>query len=1082
MEDEIVANNNNNDDDINVLRETVRAEVRAINVDDNNVANIHQLIDRSILELNEDLRLDLKCQVLYGNNYLEFVEDFNLPSCDYYSEESIKDFMNSTNTKYLSTFSINIQSILSKYNDISLFIDNLNSGKSKVNILAMQEIWHSVDLTFNGYQYFKKNRAIGSGGGVGFLISKGIAVTVMSDEEFFRDRIYECITLNITISNQKFILLNIYRPPNTPGITRNAAINDFLEILEAHLDFLSNHNIPIIIFSDFNINLFKLNQPNSEASSLFNSLISNAFIPTISKATRVTNNTFSLIDNIACKDIIGKVDLCGIIPTNISDHYMLVNLIQLKNPPKNSHKSSSHSKRTFNAENLEKFRTELAITDWREVMNEKTDVDRAYTIFIEKFLNIMNKNIPLKPVNNRERNTPINQHMDKELRKCRLKKRQLFLASKNSLEDAERYRSYRNNFNRANRKAKKLHYRERILDAGGNSKKLWDVLKDTMGTSKKDTRIEYIETEGTKIYKDIEIANKFNEYLANIGRNLTPLLPKINSSTFHNYLPPPAENSFFIRPITERFLLELIGNMKHKKSSDDNDVSIYLVNFVRITIIRPLLHIINLSFETGKMPDKQKVTRTILIHKSGPFFLLDNYRGVSLINSFSKIQEKCVYIQLMDFLQQQRFFNKLQYGFRPGRSTYHAILHLVNKITACLASGRIAMVVLLDVRKCFDMLDRSILLKKLENLGVRGHALKWFESYFKDRRQKVFYKGINSNNTVTIDWGVLQGSILGVLLFLIYINDINACSETLLSYLFADDNCAFLESDNLTNLINLANTELPKLLAWYSNNKLLLHPKKTKILIFGLPRNDRFLTNIDLGLLNEFPVYFDMNDEGQNSPEKITKLTLTPNEKEKFCRHLGILIDNKLTYKYHLDNLRIRISKIIFSMKMMKNLLHKRHLILIYNAYLKSLLDYCSPLFVGIPESYIKPIMNLQKKAVRIICRKENRAHTKDLFIDLQILPFKKLILYNTARFMYLYKNKKVPATFDDTWKLNRDIRNRELRNDNDYHVQFTNRSYLKALPLYRFPVIWNNLPAEIKSVENKNEFNRKVFLHLLLR
>ena len=118
MEDEIVANNNNNDDDINVLRETVRAEVRAINVDDNNVANLHQLINRSILELNEDLRLDLKCQVLYGNNYLEFVEDFNLHSCDYYSEESIKDFMNSTNTKYLSTFSINIQSILSKYNDI----------------------------------------------------------------------------------------------------------------------------------------------------------------------------------------------------------------------------------------------------------------------------------------------------------------------------------------------------------------------------------------------------------------------------------------------------------------------------------------------------------------------------------------------------------------------------------------------------------------------------------------------------------------------------------------------------------------------------------------------------------------------------------------------------------------------------------------------------------------------------------------------------------------------------------------------------------------------------------------------------
>ena len=136
---------------------------------------------------------------------------------------------------------------------------------------------------------------------------------------------------------------------------------------------------------------------------------------------------------------------------------------------------------------------------------------------------------------------------------------------------------------------------------------------------------------------------------------------------------------------------------------------------------------------------------------------------------------------------------------------------------------------------------------------------------------------------------MLQGSILGVLLFLIYVNDIDSCSDTLLSYLFADDNCAFLESDTLTNLINLANIELPKLLAWYSNNKLLLHPKKTKVLIFGLSRNERFIDNVNLGLLRDFPVYFDMNDEGQNDPGKITKLTLTPNENEKFCRHLGVL-------------------------------------------------------------------------------------------------------------------------------------------------------------------------------------------------
>ena len=1071
---------NLDNDDIAMLREQVRIANMDININVNESNNIHQLIDRDITNLNNDLRLNLKCQVLYGTNYAELVDDFNLPPCNYYSEETIKDFLNSTNIHYLSAYSINVQSILSKFNEITLFLDSMNDGKSKVDILSLQEIWHSFDLTFNGYQYFKNNRSTGQGGGVGFLIRKGISVVQINDSMYFKDRLYECLTLKITVNNQNFILLNVYHPPNTPGMTRSAATSEFILRFEAHIESLDSHNSPVLIFSDFNINFFKLNQPNSEALDLFNILIANAYIPTINKATRITDNSYSLIDNITCKDIIGSIDLCGIIPSNISDHYMLVNLIKLNANPKNKVKPPPIYKRSFCNENLEKFRTALAVTDWRHVMAEKEDVDRAYSIFIDKFLTILDQNIPKRLIKFNDRTTPINQHMTKDLMLSRLKKRQLYLARRNSPQDAENYRIFRNNFNKANRKAKKLHYRERIEDSRGNSKKLWDVLKDTMGTSKKDTRIEYIEVNNKKIFDDVEIANNFNEYLANIGHNLTPLLPKIHSKNFQDYLPPPAEDTFFIRPVTERSLLEILGKMKHKKSSDDNDISLFLVNFVRITIVRPLLHIINLSFKSGKMPDKQKITRTILIHKSGPFYLLDNYRGVSLINSFSKIQEKCLYIQLMDFLNQKQYFNKLQYGFRPKRSTYHAILHLINKITQCLASGRLAMVVLLDVRKCFDMLDRNLLLKKLENLGIRGHSLDWFRSYFSNRRQRVFYKGINSSNLKDIDWGVLQGSILGVLLFLIYINDIDACSDILLSYLFADDNCAYLESDTLTNLINLANTELPKLLDWYNSNKLLLHPGKTKVLIFGLARNDRFLTDTDLGLLNEFPVYFDMNDEGQNLPEKITKLTLTPNDKEKFCRHLGVLIDNKLSFKYHFENLRNRISKIIFSMKMMKNLLHKRHLLLIYNSYLKSILEYCAPIFSGVPETYLRPITILQKKAIRIICNVSNRTHTRDLFIELKLLTYKKLLLYNSARFMYMYKRNAVPATFENTWQLNREVRDRDLRNNEDYYIPFTGKNYLKALPLYKFPTIWNNLPTHIKNIDDKNEFNRKLFSYLL--
>ena len=204
------------DDNINILREEVVNANRVINIADNEVANIHNLIDNSITELNNDIRLNLNCQVLYGTNYSDFTNDLNLPTCKYYSEDDIKNFLNATNAKYLSTFSINVQSILSKYNDVTLFIDNINSGSSKLNILAMQEIWHSFDLTFNGYQYIKNSRRSGSGGGVGFLVSKGIAVTSINDDKFFRDRIYECLTLSITVCNLKIHSVKCLPSANRP--------------------------------------------------------------------------------------------------------------------------------------------------------------------------------------------------------------------------------------------------------------------------------------------------------------------------------------------------------------------------------------------------------------------------------------------------------------------------------------------------------------------------------------------------------------------------------------------------------------------------------------------------------------------------------------------------------------------------------------------------------------------------------------------------------------------------------------------------------------------------------------------------
>ena len=1069
------------DNDLVLLNHEFENDMNEIRIDEIEEREIYIELNNNITRMNNDIRLDLTTSVLYGNLYKDFITDFNTIECKYFTEEDIINFMNSSRDEYLSCFSINVQSILSKFNNLTNFIDAINIDKSNVSILCMQEIWHSFDLNFLGYNYFKKNRVGTQGGGVGILVKNGISAVVINDDRFFVSNLYECITLEIIINEQKYLITSVYRPPSTPGISRHTAIENFLNKFDEHMEFLEGFNLPIIFCSDTNIDLFKVNNLNSEASNFFQYLTSNGLINNITKATRIAGNSFSLIDIMATKNLVHTIEMGGVCTSPISDHFMLFNIFRLTKKTKVK-PPNTFTRRSFSKNNLERFRTELAVTDWREVINEKESVDNAYSIFITKFLNIFNKNIPKSTIRLNRRTMPIQQHMTKVLLKSRLKKRALFTRKEieRNIENEESFRRFRNNFNRSCRKAKKIHVRKRLIEANGNSKKLWQVLKDTMGVGKKDVKIEFIEHNNDKIYEPILIANAFNEHFSKIGPNLTKFIPKITSKSFQDYLPPPAESTFFMRPLSENAVLEVISNMKHKKSQDDNELSIFLINFVRITIIKPLTHILNLSFATGKMPEQMKITRTICIHKSGSFFLLDNFRGVSLINSFSKIQEKCIYNNLLDFLDSKHYFNKFQYGFRPGRSTFHAILHLTNKITQALASGRVAMAILLDVRKCFDMLDRSVLLKKLENLGVRGHALEWFRSYFENRRQRVFFKGVNSATLEDILWGVLQGSILGVLLFPIYVNDIHSCSDTLLSYLFADDNCGFLEAENLQELIRIANEELPKLLKWYSTNKLLLHGKKTKVLIFGMARNDRFINEQDLGLLQRFPVYIDLNNEGETNQEKINKLNLIPNEAEKSVRHLGVLIDHKLTFKFHFEQLYTRANKIIFSLKIMKNLLNKRHLTLLYSAYLKSILEYCCSIFAGAPRSYLVPLIKLQKKAVRIIMKSSSFEHTAEFFKELRILPLDKMIIFNVARFMFDYRNNNVPSTLYDTWQRNREVQERELRNSEDFYINITNRSYIKNLPLYKFPAIWNALSQELKVIECKKEFSRKLFKELL--
>ncbi len=625
--------------------------------------------------------------------------------------------------------------------------------------------------------------------------------------------------------------------------------------------------------------------------------------------------------------------------------------------------------------------------------------------------------------------------------------------------------------------AKKLNYRERIVKARGNGKKVWEVIKDTMGKKKERDSINKIIVNDTEIVDNTKIANEFNLHFSNLGPNLCPLIPE-SEVNFRDYLPPRNPNTFFFNPLIPADIKKYILSFKPKKSIDDNSINMFLLKQIAEEISKPLCHIFNLSLSSGQFPDLMKISRTIPIFKGGLAYLLDNYRGVSLICNFSKILEKIVYERLLRFLNDNNILHNSQFGFRTGVSTTHAILNMVNMITDSLASGGMALAVLLDVRKCFDLIDRDILLVKLENYGVRGIALSWFKDYFSNRKQRVHVNGFVSEILCTMDLGVLQGSIMGVILFLCFINDIFYCSNDINSNLFCDDNGCLIRARNFDELIAKCTTELPKLISWYNANRLLIHPQKTKGILYTSPRSkiSRDLFNQSLN----FPVALDMNNHYENLPEKITPLDMIPNNKEDSAKLLGLMLDNKLNFKPHFKKMHANVAKAVFSLTQMKNILDKAHLKLLYDSYIKSNIQYGSCFFFMASAHVRAPIFKLQKRAIRTICGVGHLAPTAQLFRDEGILPFDQLIRYNIIKLMFQYKAGKLPEVFNGFWKLNSEVHNRNLRNQNDFHIPNYPAVYLGNHPKFKFASEFNSIPEWLKNINNEKEFLKQLFHYLL--
>ena len=280
-------------------------------------------------------------------------------------------------------------------------------------------------------------------------------------------------------------------------------------------------------------------------------------------------------------------------------------------------------------------------------------------------------------------------------------------------------------------------------------------------------------------------------------------------------------------------VLDIIKNAisLHKSPGCDN-VPAVLIKWSSFVIAPLLVLLFNRFLDLGIYPNCLKTARVTSLHKGGERLIIENYRPISVLTHINKIFEKLIHARLNDFITEHNILENSQYGFRKKHSTSHGITHLHETIIEGLEKKKVCVALFIDLKSAFDTIDHDILIEKLDHYGVRGKALKLLSSYLKDRRQYV--KGDDVESIIlNVLCGVPQGSVLGPLLFIIYINDIVSCSSELTSLLFADDAVLILSHESIKYLEKKFNSEIGKLHHWFIANRLTLNLKKTKFMLFS---------------------------------------------------------------------------------------------------------------------------------------------------------------------------------------------------------------------------------------------------------
>ncbi len=614
----------------------------------------------------------------------------------------------------------------------------------------------------------------------------------------------------------------------------------------------------------------------------------------------------------------------------------------------------------------------------------------------------------------------------------------------------DEYKQLRNKVTSATDKAKQEYYQTLLAENMHKPDALWKAIKKVLPQRKREKTVLLCDENGEHTTPKA-IANSFNTFFANIGAKLASAFP-VDVQITNPY--PDVNATFKFVPIQLNFTLKQLKLLSAGKSTGLDNINARLLKDAAEVVAGPITAIMNASLHTGEIPNMWKKSRVTPIYKAEDPQNPSNYRPIAILPVSMKIFERAVHIQLNSYLKKIGVMCEEQSGFREGHSTATAVTNVTDFILDNMNNGKLAGGVFLDLKKAFDTVDAQTLLFKLQCLGINNTELAWFKNYLIDRSQCVAFSGATSDEC-NLSCGVPQGSILGPLLFVTFINDITQSISECKIVLYADDTIILFASNNPDIIKEKLEQDLMNANRWLKSNKLNLNISKCKWMMFGTARKLRHAKATDISIGD------------------------VPLEKVQTYKYLGMWMDSQLNWHHHLDKMRAKISQRLGVLRRVRSFLTEDITKNLFNAMVMPLFDYCDVIYAKTDNTSLNKLQRLHNRGGKLILRVGKDTATTDVQAQLRWIPLAKRVIYHTNILTYKCLTGLAPEYLSRYFKYVDHPYQTRYREQHMLYVPKPKTELMKRAFRYNGAINWNLIPITCKNAETLNSFKSMVLKHI---